>query len=458
MTPSSPHSPHTTGAPGQMPPPLGSPTHEVTPLYGEEFARDPHGVYDRLRTYGALAPVEISPGIGAMLVTDYRAALDLLHDTATWTKNSAEWEKTVPADTPVMPMLRARPNALFSDDEEHDRYRRVITDGFSRVEPHELRRHVQEVADGLISAFGQDGEADLVRQYARLLPLLILNRLFGMPDSHGELLIEGIATMFDSKTTEEAEAADAAYSRYIGELTEAKKRERGGDLTSWFMDHPAALSEEEVIHQLVVTLGAGYEPMAGLIGNALSRMLSDDRYYGTLSGGALTPRDAINDVLRNDPPMANYSAHYPRRDVYFHGVWLRAGQLVLVSYAAASTQGGRNAPGQTPGAGTPAGSGGGSHLAWAAGPHACPVQQPALLIAMTAIERLTAWLSDVELAVRFDELEWRHGPFQRALVGLPARFTPITPGQAGATPWNSSQLSSIPSAATSRAKRHASAR
>ncbi|WP_247746503.1 cytochrome P450 [Streptomyces oryzae] len=420
---------------GQMPPPLSRPNTEVTPLYGEEFAADPYAVYERLRKYGAVAPVEIAPGVGAMLVIDYRAALDLLHDSATWSKDSSIWLDSVPEDSAVMPMLRGRPNALFTDGETHARYRKVITDSFARLEPHTIRQMVREVADSLIASFAQDGEADLVGRFARVLPLLVFNRAFGLPDESSELLIQGIAGMFDSKTPEEAAAADAAYTRYITELTQLKQRERGQDLTSWLIDHPAELSAEEVVHQIVVMLGASYEPLSNLIGNALSRMLVDDRYYGNLSGGALTARDALHDVLRNEPPMANYSAHYPRRDIYFHGVWLRAGQLVLVSYAAASTQSGRAAPGESTGA---AGSGGGAHLAWAAGPHACPVQQPALLIATTAIERLTAWLSDIELSVPYDQLKWRPGPFQRGLVALPARFSPVSPDTAGGTPWKRS--------------------
>ncbi|WP_229375963.1 cytochrome P450 [Streptomyces spirodelae] len=420
---------------GQMPPPLSRPNNEVTPLYGEEFAADPYAVYERLRRFGAVAPVEIAPGVGAMLVIDYRAALELLHDSATWSKDSSIWLDSVPEDSAVMPMLRGRPNALFTDGETHARYRRVISDGFARLEPHTIRQMVREVADSLIASFAQDGEADLVGQFARVLPLLVFNRVFGLPDESSQLLIQGIAGMFDSKTPEEAAAADAAYTRYITELTQLKQRERGQDLTSWFIDHPAELTAEEVVHQIVVTLGASYEPLSNLIGNALSRMLVDDRYYGNLSGGALTARDALHDVLRNEPPMANYSAHYPRHDVYFHGVWLRAGQLVLVSYAAASTQTGRSAPGESIGA---AASGGGAHLAWAAGPHACPAQQPALLIATTAIERLTAWLSDIELTVRYDQLQWRPGPFQRGLVSLPARFSPVSPDTAGGTPWKHS--------------------
>ncbi|MGH3312074.1 MAG: cytochrome P450 [Streptomyces sp.] len=458
-SPRRPGVPGASGTPrGVMPPPMAPPSHQVAQLYGPEFAADPHAVYERLRRYGALAPVEIAPEVGALLVTDYRAALDLLHDPVTWSKDSRTWQQTVPADSPIVGMLGWRPNVLFNDGEAHERYRQVITDSFDRIPPHELRALVVEAADALIADFGTAGEADLMRQYARRLPLMLFNRLFGMPDSYSDRLIQAIAGLLESNGPEEAAEANASFEGYVGELIGAKKQQRGPDITSWFMDHPAGLSDEEVVHQIVLTMGAGHEPTTNLIGNALARMLTDDRYYSTLSGGALTPRDAIADVLQNEPPMSNYSAHYPTRDVYFHGVWIRKGQLVLVSYAAASTQHGRTAAGTGGGA---TGSGGGAHLAWSAGPHSCPVQRSALLIATTAIERLTAWLSDIELTVEHDQLVYRPGPFHRALAQLPARFTPISIDHAGAAPWdssNSSPSSSTPPAGTSTEKPTASAR
>lgn len=417
-------------------------------LYEPEFAADPHRYYAYLRQYGALAPVEIATGVTAMLVTDYRAALELLNDEATWSKDSRAWMETVPADTAVMPMLGWRANCLFNDGEVHRRYRQVITDSFRLVEPQELRTRVRHAADTLIQKFGATGEVDLVPAYAQQLPLLMFNNLFGMPDEYGDQLIAAISGLMDCATPEEAASADAAFTAYIMELVGRKKTERGADLTSWFLDHPNDLSDEEVIAQIIVTMAAGNEPLANLIGNALSRMLSDDRYYNTLSGGALTARDAINEVMWNDPPMSQYSPHYARRDVFFHGTWVRKGQLVLVSYAAANTQFGEVT--------LDSGSGSGAHLTWASGPHACPVPRHALVIATTAIERLTAWLSDIELAIPVDELQWRPGGFQRALAALPARFTPITPDQAGATPWDNSSSPSTPPDPTSTQRQSAS--
>jgi cytochrome P450 len=94
-----------------------------------------------------------------------------------------------------------------------------------------------------------------------------------------------------------------------------------------------------------------------------------------------------------------------------------AGELMLVSFAAANT-------GPALAASRQAGSNR-AHLAWSAGPHACPSKEPARLITVSAIENLLNQVPDVELAVPEDSLTWRPGPFNRALATLPARFTPL---------------------------------
>ncbi|MEV0092307.1 cytochrome P450 [Streptomyces sp. NPDC050738] len=412
----------------------------AVPLYGEEFAADPGSIYTRLRAFGPVAPVEISPGVSAYLVTDRQAAMELLNDTETWAKDPRAWESGLPPESPVRPMLGWRPNALFNDGQAHRRYRSVITDSLSRVEPHRLRQQVADIADGLIREFGATGEADLVVQYARPLPLILFNAMFGMPEEDGPRLVAALGGMFDAKP-ENAIKANEDFSQYMTELITLKSQKRGEDLTSWFMDHPAGLSTDELAAEVVLTMAAGQEPTTNLISNSLSRMLSNPDYYSTLSNGALTAYDAVDDVLRNEPPMANYSAHFPRANVHFHGTWIPANALVLVSYHAANTTpddlltgGGNSSP--LSGSSEPR-SDGGAHLAWSAGPHACPAKQPALLVAVTAIERLTSHLGDLELAVPREQLQWRPGPFHRALSHLPAHFTPITPQKTGVTPWSS---------------------
>ncbi|WP_151478197.1 cytochrome P450 [Streptomyces albicerus] len=383
-------------------------------MYGPEFAADPAATYGKLRAHGNTAPVELAPGVRATLVTGYEAALHVLRSPETFSKDPRRWrdlaDGTVAPDSPVVPMMMYRPNALFTDGEEHRRLRGAITDSLARVEPNTLRGYVERSADTLIDLMAPRGRADLLGEYAQVLPLLVFNRLFGCPPDLGERLVEGMSGIFDGV---DAEKANELLTVTLLDLIALKRARPGPDMTSWLMAHPAGLTDEEMIHELVVLMGAGTEPQQNLIANSLRLLLSDDRFAGSLGGGSLPVEDALDEVLWTDPPMANYAVHYPKRDVVYEGTLLREGDPVVVSLAAANTD---------PALTNDQRAGNRAHLAWSAGPHNCPAQSPARLIAAVAVEKLLDRLPDVELAVAVDELEWRPGPFHRALASLPVRF------------------------------------
>ncbi|MFJ7157858.1 cytochrome P450 [Streptomyces sp. NPDC101118] len=399
-------------------PPPGCPAHTPggrVPLYGPEFAADPQAYYDYLRHYGPTAPVELAPGVEATLVTDYPTALHLLQDNGSFRKDARRWrafnEGLVPPDSPVAPLLAYRPNCMFSDGAEHLRLRQAITDSMARVDMNRLSRSTEQISDYLISQFGARGSADLLGDYARQLPLFVFNQLFGCPADVGDRVLFGISGMFDGVN---AEKATEVLFQAVHELVALKRARPGEDVTSWLMQHQARLTDEEMVHQLALLLGAGAEPLRNLIGNTLHRLLTDDRYA---DGGGLIG-EALDDTLWDNPPMANYAPHYPAADMEFAGQHVRAGDLMLVSFAAANT-------GPALAASRQAGSNR-SHLAWSAGPHGCPSKDPARHITVTAVEHLFNRLPDVQLAVPEDSLVWRPGPFNRALAALPARFTPVS--------------------------------
>jgi cytochrome P450 len=215
----------------------------------------------------------------------------------------------------------------------------------------------------------------------------------------------------------DAEKADELLTSTLLDLVALKRGNPGQDMTSWLMAHPAGLTDEEMIHTLVVLMGAGTEPQQNLIANSLRLLLSDDRFAGDLSGGSLPVEDALDEVLWTDPPIANYAVHYPLHDVLYEGTVLCAGDPLVVSLAAANADPALTADQR---------AGNRAHLAWSAGPHNCPAQSPARLIATVAVEKLLDRLPDVELGLPAGELTWRPGPFHRALAALPVRFPPIT--------------------------------
>lgn len=402
-------------------PTTGCPAHQGAsrmPLHGPEFAADQDASYTALRQYGPAAPVELAPGVDALLVTDYSMALQVLQNPDTFAKDARRWkafnEGRIPQNSGVLPMLQYRPNCLFTDGSEHLRLRQAVTDSMSQVDSHLLGRHVERVSTYLINQFSDHGVVDLLNDYAKMLPLLVFNELFGCPPEIGDRLIYGISAIFDGV---DAENGNAALTESLLELVALKRSSPGEDVTSWLMGHQAALTDEEMVHQLVMLMSAGTEPQRNLIANGLRLILSDDRYSGGQFGGALLVEDAIDDVLWNSPPMANYAPHYPVHDVELNGVRVNAGELVLISFAAANTDPALSSSRQMLSKR--------AHLAWSAGPHACPAKDSAQLIAVVAIEKLLNHLPDIELAVPVDQLSWRPGPFHRALTELPARFSPI---------------------------------
>ncbi|GAA2400097.1 cytochrome P450 [Actinomadura vinacea] len=399
------------------PPPSGpddpsQPPRAPVPMYGADFADAPQAVYEEMRRHGPVAPVELAPGYPATLVLAYDTALEVLRDPGTFPKDPSRWEKTVPSDCPVLPMMQSRPNCLFTDGEVHARLRSAVSGALSRLDPGALRESVERAADLLLDEFAGAGEADLVGDFARRLPQLVFNEMLGCPAGIGERLGRGMSGIFEA---ENAEEANKVLSEAVFELVMLKRREPGADVASWMMAHPARLTDEEMAHQLIVMIGAGTEPEQNLIANALLLLLADERFGGELSGGSLPIEDALDEVLWTNPPMANYGVTYPLRDVDLAGTRLPADQPVVISFAAANTD---------PSRATGSRVGNRAHLAWSAGPHTCPAKGHARLIASAAIERLLDRIPGVEPTVPVEEIRWRPGPFHRAMMELPVRFPP----------------------------------
>ena len=388
-----------------------------TPLYGEEFAADPGAAYDQLRAHGPAAPVDLAPGVEATLVTSHEAALRVLQNPGLFARDSRRWaalnEGRVPLDSPVLPMMFYRPNCLFTDGAEHLRLRKAVTESLARLNVNRLNRDVERIADFLLDQFSPLGRADLLGDYAKLLPLLLFNQLFGCPDDIGDRLTRSMSALFDG---EDVMQANEDLTSCLMELVALKRRQPGEDITSWLIQHPAGLRDEELKDQLVMLMGAGVEPERNLIANTLLVLLSGG---GSGRRSGMRIEDALDSVLWNNPPIANYATHFPIQDVELGDVLLTADSPVVISFAAANTD-----PSLTDARESLSK---GAHLAWGAGPHACPAKSPAQLIALTAIECLLNSLPDVALAAAADSLAWRPGPFQRGLVALPVRFSP-TPG------------------------------
>ncbi|MET9491218.1 cytochrome P450 [Nocardia sp. NPDC006630] len=362
-------------------------------------------------------PVEIWPGVPATLVIGYHTAVRILGDNHHFSADPRRWQSTVPADLPIMPMIEWRPNALRSNGVEHTRYRSATNDALAGVNLYTLRGTVERAALPLVNSFCETGSADLIGQYILPLVFVVLNELIGCPPHIGQQVAQASAALFEGVDTD---AVNAMLDRALRELTTLKRAYPADDIATRLVQHPVGLTDAEMVHQLVTCYSAGIEIPQNLIANTLLLMLTDARWNGENLGFAPPTTSALDEILATDPPLANYCIVYPRQPIVIDNVWLPADQPVITSMAACNTG---------PEINTGHFAGNGWNLAWGAGPHACPMQarSASQLIVQEAIDQLLDVLPELRLAVPAGQLQWRPGPFHRALTALPVTFPPSKP-------------------------------
>ncbi|RJO68421.1 cytochrome P450 [Nocardia panacis] len=397
----------------------GSPTvsdEPRIPMYSPEFAADPHRFYREMRRkYGSLAPIELSPGVPATLVVGYRTALQILNDPDHFPADPRAWQQDIPADCPVLPMMGWRPLASRSAGTDFLRYRQATTAAIGQVDLFALHDIVEEIAIPLVNTFCERGKADLLQQYVFPLVFQVMLNVLGCTPEIGQSVAAGIAAVVEGI---DAEKGNRMMLDGLAELVALKQSEPRADITSAFIAHPTRLNDDELVNQVSQIFGPGIEFLTNLINNTLLLILTDDRFGGSVLGGNLSTREALDEVLFNDPPLANLLTTYPRQPVFIDEVWLPAHQPVLISMAACNND---------PAIRTEQAGSNRAHLAWGVGPHTCPAQAMAYLIAQDAIDQLLDALPEVRLDTAAEQPAWRPGPFSRALTGLPVRFPATTP-------------------------------
>ncbi len=98
----------------------------------------------------------------------------------------------------------------------------MISNALEAVDPHVLRGHAERFADELVDRLCAKGEADLVGDYAMLLPVRVLAHLYGFSDEQGPALVTALNDMIDGRERAIAGQTHLATSMAKGLLADRK--------------------------------------------------------------------------------------------------------------------------------------------------------------------------------------------------------------------------------------------
>ncbi|MFC3996332.1 cytochrome P450 [Nocardiopsis sediminis] len=385
-------------------------------IYAGAQGGDESGLWRELRArFGAVAPVEVAPGVPGWLLLGYHENLRVLRDQDRFAADPLAWSRRSGHPGAAGP----RNGALAGDGPEHRRLRSVIVDSLAQISTAQVVPVVERTARGLIGAALPTGGMDLIGQYAAPLPALVLNRLLGLPDAYGRLLA-GLAADIWSGDPARAEPATRGLHTYAAGLVERKRENPGDDLASRLLAHPAGLSDDEAVEQLLLLWAAGHEPTTHLVGNALYRLLSVPEIAAAYGGASLPADDFLDYVMWVDPPLRMLTGRYSVRDVELGGAHIRKGEALVLGFGPAHADPVVTARADTGDALALAGNR--AHLMWGAGAHGCPAQSLAREIAGTAIDTLLNRLPRMAPAAAPAELRWRSSLSVHGLAELPVVF------------------------------------
>ncbi|AVZ70965.1 hypothetical protein SLUN_00480 [Streptomyces lunaelactis] len=386
---------------------------------------DPDACYAALRRLGPIVPVVCGEDAGwGWLVLGSKEVLEVLgNDDGAWSPDSRRWHGDVPA-------RRRRPDRLL-------RWRPGIQSGHSTSgEPAPLPSpqaralgelapctpdFIQQLVDELIDECAPQGRTDLMGQFAQRLPLLVMMGLLGMDERYAAGVGQSVPDLLERKP--HSDQASPRLDELLLQLVEEKSQAPGRDLASWMIYYGREFSGQELAHQARLLLLAVVEGCTALMGSVLFPLLPDPG--GRQPDGQRTDVPQITgSVMRHSPATPELFGRVAARDTSLGGVFIREGDLVIVSLAAA---GGDPVPSppdlavaDAPGAG--AGDAGATQdLMW--------------LVVMTAVDRLAFRLRDLRLSMPARELLWKQALTVRYPQSLPVQFLPGQPCITGDVRW-----------------------
>ena len=407
-------------------PPPGCPAHAgAVGLTGLDFQQTPSELYRTMRReHGPVAPVLLDGGIPAWLVLGYTELTYVTNHDELFARDSRRWNQweNIPSDWPLLPYVGYQPSVLFAEGEEHRRRAGVITDALEGVDQFELANECGLIADDLIRGFAGSGQVELMSDYVHPLLMRAVVQMCGMPTTGEDTrqLVEDLRISLDAAEGEDPVAGYNRVGERLRQLVKEKRMAPGPDVTSRMVTHPAGLSDEEIVQDLISVISAGEQPTSNWVCNALRLLLTDERFAVNVSGGRLSVGEALNEVLWLDTPTQNFIGRWAVRDVQLGGRQIRAGDCLVLGLAAANTDPQIWPEGHV-------GAENAAHLSFSNGEHRCPYPAPLLadVMARTAVETLLERLPDLVLSVEPEELVWRPSIWMRGLMELPVQFTPV---------------------------------
>jgi cytochrome P450 family 142 subfamily A polypeptide 1 len=390
---------------------------------------------ERMRWLRENDPVHWSEKSGVFIISKY-------DDVVAVSKNP----KLFCSGQGVRPNIEIRQGLIDEDAPKHTALRKLINRGFTPRMVDTLEPVFRRITTEAIDKVASRGECDFVDDIAVPLPLMIIAEMIGIRKEDryrfhewSDAMIAGDGNFDDPEIMQKAAAAFVAYSTYVTEIIEDRRKNPKDDLISILtgakdsgflvdFDQEAGdivgdvdgdhldMANDELIMLLVTLMVAGNETTRNALSGAVRLLIEHpDARQQLIDDPSLIP-DAIEELLRHVTPILSFS-RTATEDTELRGKKIEKGDKVLMLYPSANRDADQyEAPDELRLDRRP------QHVAFGIGAHFCLGANLARMELRVALEEILRRMPDMELAG--EAPEYRPNALVRSCVHMNVRFTP----------------------------------
>ncbi|QBY00979.1 cytochrome P450 [Rhodophyticola sp. CCM32] len=291
------------------------------------FVQNPYPFYASARAAG---PLIHWAEYDLICATTFEAVNTLLRDR----RFGREPVEPLPVPDHLAPFYAVEAHSMLElEPPRHTRLRRLVLRAFTSRRIKALAPEIKALTRQLTGA-APSGAFDLLDTLARPLPVTIIARLLGVPETMAPDLLRwsnAMVGMYQAgRTRADEEAAVAATEDFVSFMRSYVTRRRNDprdDLISHLIaaeEDGQKLTTDELITTCILLLNAGHEATVHSIGNAVKLCLETGARPGA------NPAPLVEEVMRYDPPLHLFTRHAYETVELFGHTFRRGDQVALL--------------------------------------------------------------------------------------------------------------------------------
>jgi len=228
---------------------------------------------------------------------------------------------------------------LALEPPDHTRLRKLVNRAFISRQVASMEDGIRTLANHCIDQFIDKRSVELLEAYATTIPVTVIARLLGVPESECSQLLAWSHDMVRVYTLtqtyeEELQANRAAceFQEYLRKLISEKRQRPGDDLIS----HMLQATDEEIISISILLLNAGHEATVHQFGNTVKTLLEQNSNTKLILGTEQAATATVAEALRFDAPLHLFT-RYAQEDVKLdNDVLIKQGEELAMLLGAAN--------------------------------------------------------------------------------------------------------------------------